>query len=86
MLLFIIASLLKIIRVVLSPQARQVMKEVYAELEALEQSYQLSTLSPLNFGLTEVVYEWAQAKSFAEIMKKTDVQEGIIVRCIQQLG
>lgn len=62
------------------------MKEVYAELESLEQMYHLSTLSPLNFGLMEVVYEWAQAKSFAEIMKKTDVQEGIIVRCIQQLG
>ncbi|XP_014467951.1 PREDICTED: helicase SKI2W [Dinoponera quadriceps] len=65
---------------------REVMKTVYAELESLEQVYQLSTLSPLNFGLMEVVYEWAQAKSFAEIMKKTDVQEGIIVRCIQQLG
>lgn len=62
------------------------MKEVYAELESLEQTYQLSTLSQLNFGLMEVVHEWAQAKSFAEIMKKTDVQEGIIVRCIQQLG
>ncbi|EFN81266.1 helicase SKI2W [Harpegnathos saltator] len=65
---------------------RNVMKEVHAELEALEQSHELSTLSPLNCGLMEVVYEWAQAKSFAEIMKKTDVQEGIIVRCIQQLG
>lgn len=62
------------------------MSEVHAELEHLEQYYQLSTLLPLNFGLVEVVYEWAQAKSFAEIMKMTDVQEGIIVRCIQQLG
>jgi len=56
------------------------------ELEHLEQRFQLSTLSPLNFGLVDVVYEWAQAKSFAEIMKMTNVQEGIIVRCIQQLG
>lgn len=62
------------------------MSEVYAELDHLEQYYKLATLSPLNFGLVEVVYEWAQAKSFAEIMKMTDVQEGIIVRCIQQLG
>jgi antiviral helicase SKI2 len=62
------------------------MTEVHAELEYLEQYYQLSTLLPLNFGLVEIVYEWAQAKSFAEIMKMTDVQEGIIVRCIQQLG
>ncbi|XP_067618075.1 superkiller complex protein 2 [Eurosta solidaginis] len=39
----------------------------------------------LNFGLLEVVYEWARNKPFAEIMKLTEVQEGIIVRCIQQL-
>lgn len=39
----------------------------------------------LNFGLIEVVYEWAKNKPFAEIMKLTEVQEGIIVRCIQQL-
>ncbi|XP_076234588.1 superkiller complex helicase subunit twister [Calliopsis andreniformis] len=64
----------------------ETVKEVYAELEALEQHYQLSTLQPLNFGLVEVVYDWAQAKSFSEIMEKTDVQEGIIVRCIQQLS
>ncbi|KAL0131489.1 hypothetical protein PUN28_002783 [Cardiocondyla obscurior] len=66
--------------------ACKIMTEVHAELEHFEQYYQLSTLQPLNFGLVEVVYEWAQAKSFAEIMKMTDVQEGIIVRCIQQLG
>ncbi|XP_011160176.2 helicase SKI2W [Solenopsis invicta] len=66
--------------------ACKIMTEVHAELEYLEQYYQLSTLQPLNFGLVEIVYEWAQAKSFAEIMKMTDVQEGIIVRCIQQLG
>ncbi|XP_017847565.2 helicase SKI2W [Drosophila busckii] len=41
--------------------------------------------SNLNFGLLEVVYEWAKNKPFAEIMKLTEVQEGIIVRCIQQL-
>ncbi|XP_070172313.1 superkiller complex protein 2 isoform X2 [Polyergus mexicanus] len=64
----------------------KIMSEVHAELERLEQQYQLSTIPSLNFGLVEVVYEWAQAKSFAEIMKMTDVQEGIIVRCIQQLG
>ncbi|XP_017891371.1 helicase SKI2W [Ceratina calcarata] len=61
-------------------------KQIHGELEALEQHYQLATLQSLNFGLVEVVYDWAQAKSFAEIMEKTDVQEGIIVRCIQQLS
>lgn len=64
----------------------EVMQTVYADLQKLEQFYNLNTLQPLNFGLVEVVYEWAQSKSFAEIMEKTDVQEGIIVRCIQQLN
>ncbi|XP_078035689.1 superkiller complex helicase subunit twister [Augochlora pura] len=62
------------------------LKQIYSQLETLEQVYQLATLQPLNFGLVEVVYDWAQSKSFAEIMEKTDVQEGIIVRCIQQLN
>jgi len=40
----------------------------------------------LNFGLVHVVYRWANAEPFAEIMKLTEIQEGIIVRCIQQLN
>ncbi|KAH8278739.1 hypothetical protein KR018_008116 [Drosophila ironensis] len=54
---------------------------------AEEQRFQATTEtdSRLNFGLVEVVYEWARNKPFAEIMKLTEVQEGIIVRCIQQL-
>ncbi|XP_043670691.1 helicase SKI2W [Vespula pensylvanica] len=64
----------------------EIMQNVYTELQQLEQIYHLNTLQPLNFGLVEVVYEWAQSKSFAEIMQKIDVQEGIIVRCIQQLN
>uniref|UniRef100_A0A8C8SYB3 Ski2 like RNA helicase n=1 Tax=Pelusios castaneus TaxID=367368 RepID=A0A8C8SYB3_9SAUR len=38
-----------------------------------------------NFSLVEVVYEWARGVPFAEIARLTDVQEGIIVRCIQRL-
>nr|XP_034300424.1 helicase SKI2W [Crassostrea gigas]XP_034300425.1 helicase SKI2W [Crassostrea gigas] len=37
------------------------------------------------FGLMEVVFEWARGLPFAEITGLTDVQEGIIVRCIQRL-
>ena len=43
-------------------------------------------LEQLNFGLVEVVHEWALGKTFAEIMENTEVHEGIIVRCIQQLN
>ncbi|XP_068695347.1 superkiller complex protein 2-like [Montipora foliosa] len=37
------------------------------------------------FGLVEAVFEWARGMPFAEITNLTDVQEGIIVRCIQRL-
>jgi len=38
-----------------------------------------------NFGLVEVVYEWARGMPFSEITGLTDVQEGVIVRTIQRL-
>ncbi|XP_071154128.1 superkiller complex protein 2-like [Mytilus edulis] len=38
------------------------------------------------FNLMEVVFEWARGLPFSEITNLTDVQEGIIVRCIQRLN
>merc|ERR1719494_531255 len=40
-------------------------------------------VAEFKFGLVEVVFEWARGMPFIEIIKLTDVQEGIIVRCIQ---
>lgn len=62
--------------------------EVDDEITKQEKIYKVTSTEAktrLNFGLVEVVYEWARNKPFAEIMELTDVQEGIIVRCIQQL-
>ena len=39
----------------------------------------------LHFGLLEVVHEWARGTPFEKITLLTDVQEGLIVRCIQRL-
>ncbi|KAK0182702.1 hypothetical protein PV327_000812 [Microctonus hyperodae] len=64
----------------------KIMQAVRSEIEAIELKYGMEPVEPLNFGLVEVVYEWARAESFAKIMELTDVQEGIIVRCIQQLN
>ncbi|EDV94990.1 helicase SKI2W [Drosophila grimshawi] len=61
----------------------QINDTILAEEQRCQASIQAE--SNLNFGLLEVVYEWAKNKPFAEIMKLTEVQEGIIVRCIQQL-
>lgn len=42
-------------------------------------------LKNLNFGLVEVVYEWARGMPFADITGLTDVAEGSIVRTIVRL-
>ncbi|XP_013171008.1 PREDICTED: helicase SKI2W [Papilio xuthus] len=64
-------------------------KAIDEDLTSIESKYMVSQFEGqgerLNFGLIRVVYEWALEKPFAEIMDLTDVQEGIIVRCIQQL-
>ncbi|CAB3248994.1 unnamed protein product [Arctia plantaginis] len=64
-------------------------EEIDRELTQIEAKYLVGQFEGqaerLNFGLVKVVYEWALEKPFAEIMDLTDVQEGIIVRCIQQL-
>ncbi|XP_057338709.1 SKI2 subunit of superkiller complex protein [Microplitis mediator] len=67
-------------------ETMKTMIEIRQEIESIELQYGMETVEPLNFGLVEVVYEWAREESFAKIMELTDVQEGIIVRCIQQLN
>lgn len=62
------------------------MENVYERLVSLERKYDLDPIPKPGFQLIRVVYEWARAKSFAKIMELTDIQEGIIVRCIQQLN
>ncbi|UXI21517.1 transcription factor E2F3-like [Sarcoptes scabiei] len=41
-------------------------------------------LDQLNFETVRSVYEWAKGKSFSVIMQYTNLQEGIMVRCIQR--
>ncbi|KAL4715896.1 hypothetical protein ACJJTC_013196 [Scirpophaga incertulas] len=64
-------------------------EQIDDEITKIESKYMVNQFEGqaerLNFGLVRVVYEWALEKPFAEIMDLTDVQEGIIVRCIQQL-
>ncbi|XP_046434524.1 helicase SKI2W [Neodiprion fabricii] len=64
----------------------EVMKEVQKSIALMEREHGVDPIEPLNFGLVQVVYEWARSEPFAKIMELTDVQEGIIVRCIQQLN
>ncbi|XP_061721335.1 superkiller complex protein 2 [Cydia pomonella] len=70
-------------------EAVKMIDQIDQELSSVESKYLVGQFEGqqerLNFGLVKVVYEWALEKPFAEIMDLTDVQEGIIVRCIQQL-
>ncbi|XP_049877714.1 helicase SKI2W [Pectinophora gossypiella] len=70
-------------------EAVKTIEKIDEELTSIEYKYMVNQFEGqqerLNFGLVRVVYEWALEKPFAEIMDLTDVQEGIIVRCIQQL-
>ncbi|KAL1501935.1 hypothetical protein ABEB36_007162 [Hypothenemus hampei] len=76
----------------LTPKLKQgieAVKAVHQKIANLEQERHIQTdefQDELNFGLVHVVYRWANAEPFAEIMKLTEIQEGIIVRCIQQLN
>ncbi|XP_041969235.1 helicase SKI2W [Aricia agestis] len=70
-------------------EAVKTIQQIDQELTKIESKYMVGQFEGqaerLNFGLVRVVYEWALEKPFSEIIDLTDVQEGIIVRCIQQL-
>ncbi|XP_026272227.1 helicase SKI2W [Frankliniella occidentalis] len=73
-------------------QGIEEIERIHRGIEDVERAFKVGVEDPscesenqLNFKLVQVVYEWAKAKPFAEIMQLTDIQEGIIVRCIQQL-
>eukprot|EP01135_Chromosphaera_perkinsii_P005879 Nk52_evm12s370 gene=Nk52_evmTU12s370 len=53
--------------------------------EGLDTPADVYIKNTLNFGLVEVVYEWANGMPFDEIARLTDVLEGTIVRCITRL-
>ncbi|KAH1006374.1 hypothetical protein HUJ05_007115 [Dendroctonus ponderosae] len=67
----------------------RLIKSVHQKIANMELALGIQTeefQNELNVGLVHVVYRWANAEPFAEIMKLTEIQEGIIVRCIQQLN
>ncbi|VDN02455.1 unnamed protein product [Thelazia callipaeda] len=62
--------------------------EICDRIARVQQECGIKDINPveeLSFDLMYVVYEWANLMPFADIMKLTDAQEGLIVRCIQRL-
>ncbi|TMW67409.1 hypothetical protein Poli38472_011029 [Pythium oligandrum] len=72
-------------------QARETVKRIAESLGVIQLQEHLDIdpavycKNSLNFGLMEVVYEWARGMSFKELCQLTDIQEGSIVRCITRL-
>jgi len=68
--------------------AKQAVADWHRTVDAAQKECRVQMEDPVtvNFGLTQVVYEWAVGKTFAEIMTCTTVQEGSIVRAILRLN
>uniref|UniRef100_A0A915D9W4 Helicase SKI2W n=1 Tax=Ditylenchus dipsaci TaxID=166011 RepID=A0A915D9W4_9BILA len=68
-------------------QLKKDVTDVANKIDRVQQSHNVHTLvlDELMFDLMETIYQWANGMPFSEIMKLTDTQEGIIVRCIQRL-
>lgn len=54
-------------------------------MAGLDVSVEDYTRSTINFGLLEVVFEWASGTQFKQIINLTDVLEGTVVRTVTRL-
>lgn len=70
----------------------QVLERIFQNVQEVEKQFRVNedesgkdSTGELNLNLILVVYNWAQGKSFVECKNLTDIQDGIIVRCIQNL-
>ncbi|KAL5012765.1 hypothetical protein ScPMuIL_011316 [Solemya velum] len=71
-------------------QSKERLLEIARKIESLQKQFGMQVNQEyeeeFKFGLMEVVFEWARGMPFSELTLLTDVQEGIIVRCIQRLN
>lgn len=70
----------------------QVLERIFQHVQEVEKQYRVNedesgkdTTGELNLNLILVVFNWANGKSYVECKSLTDIQDGIIVRCIQNL-
>ncbi|KAG7452119.1 antiviral helicase [Guyanagaster necrorhizus] len=68
-------------------EGRDVILAISERIERLQDEHEVPVedFRKLNFGLVEVVYEWAKGMPFEQITALTDVAEGSIVRAITRL-
>lgn len=70
----------------------QVLEQIFQNVQEVEKQFRVNedesgkdATGELNLNLILVVYNWAQGKSYVECKQLTEIQDGIIVRCIQNL-
>lgn len=70
----------------------QVLEQIFHNVQEVEKQFRVNedesgkdSTGDLNLNLMLVVYNWAQGKSYVECKQLTEIQDGIIVRCIQNL-
>ncbi|KAF9270829.1 ATP-dependent RNA helicase [Marasmius fiardii PR-910] len=69
-------------------QGRDAISDISDKIGRIQDRHKVAaeeSRSKLNFGIAEVVYEWAQGMPFEQITALTDVPEGTIVRVITRL-
>ena len=62
------------------------LKGVHASIAMLCEDYALEESRQLDFGLTDIVYDWAQGKSLSQVLHGTDLTGGDFVRNCKRLA
>ena len=62
------------------------LKGVHASIAMLCEDHALDEMRQLDFGITDVVYEWAQGESLSRVLYGTDLTGGDFVRSCKRLA
>ncbi|WEV42722.1 hypothetical protein OZX57_04540 [Bifidobacterium sp. ESL0682] len=62
------------------------LREVFADVEMMREDADLDELEPLDFGLVDVMYDWARGEDLAQILHGTELTGGDFVRNAKRLS
>lgn len=62
------------------------LRDVFADVEMMREDADLDELEPLDFGLVDVMYDWARGEDLAQILHGTELTGGDFVRNAKRLS
>ncbi|WEV68306.1 DEAD/DEAH box helicase [Bifidobacterium sp. ESL0769] len=62
------------------------LRDVFADVEMMREDADLDELEPLDFGLVDVIYDWARGEDLAQILHGTELTGGDFVRNAKRLS